>query len=143
MSTVVRFLGLAGLALTVLLGVEGCGMAAAKAKAEAAMETFHEQLSAGDFDAIWRTTDDTFRNVTSRLDFEKVEAAVHRKLGRVVRTTDAGWRMQTFNFKSSIVLHQKTVFEHGSGTETFTLVINGDEVKLAGYYINSMELVTL
>jgi len=118
-------------------------MSAAKAKAEAAMETFHEQLSAGDFDAIWQTTDDTFRKVTPRPDFEKVEAAIQRKLGRVVRTTDAGWRMQTFNFKSSIVLQQKTEFEHGSGKETFTFVIHGDEVKLAGYYINSMELVTL
>jgi hypothetical protein len=140
MCTVVRFFGLA---LTILLGLGGCGMSAAKAKAGTAMEAFHEQLNAGDFEAIWNSTDDTFRNATSRPTFEKIEAAVHRKLGRVLRTTDAGWRMQSFNFKSSIVLQQKTVFEHGSGTETFTFVIHGDEVKLAGYYINSTELVTL
>jgi hypothetical protein len=143
MSTVVRFFGLAGLALTILLGLEGCGMSAAKAKAKVAMEAFHEQWNAGDFDAIWDSTDDILRNATPRSNFEKLEAALHRKLGRVMSTSADGWRMQSFNFKSSIVLRQKTVFEHGSGDETFTFVIHGREVKLAGYYINSTDLVTL
>jgi hypothetical protein len=143
MSTKARFFRLAGLAVAILLGLEGCGISSVKPRAEAAMGVFHEQLDAGDFDAIWNSADDAFRKATPRPNFEKFIQAVHRKLGRVVKTSNTGWNMRSFNFKTSIVLQQNTEFEHGSGTEVFTYTTNGDEVKLLGYNVNSMDLVTM
>jgi Protein of unknown function (DUF4019) len=143
MSTVARFYRLAGLVIAILLGLQGCGVSADKAKAEAAMGVFHQQLDAEDFNAIWSSTDDALRAATSRPNFEKFVQAVHRKLGHVVKTSGAGWRVQSFNFKTSVVLQQKTDFEHGSGTETFTFVVHGEDLKLAGYHVDSTDLVTL
>jgi hypothetical protein len=118
-------------------------MSADKAKAEAAVGVFHQRLDAENFDAIWSGTDDALRAATSRPKFEKFVQAVHRKLGNVVKTSGAGWRVQTFNFKTHVVLQQKTDFEHGSGTEIFTFAVHGEDVKLVGYRVDSEDLVTL
>jgi hypothetical protein len=143
MSTVARFYRLAGSVVAILLGLQGCGVSADKAKAEAAVGVFHQQLDAGDFDAIWNSTDGALRAVTSEAKFDKFVGAVHGKLGHVVKTSSAGWRVQSFNLKTSVVLQQKTDFERGSGTETFTFVVHGEDLKLAGYHVDSSDLVTL
>jgi hypothetical protein len=143
MSTVAPFYRLAGLVVAILLGLQGCGVSADKAKAEVAVGVFHQQLDAENFDAIWSGTDDALRTATSRSKFEKFVQAVHRKLGNVVKTSDAGWTVQSFNFKTSVVLRQKTDFEHGSGTETFIFAVHGEDVRLAGYHVDSEDLVTL
>ena len=143
MSTVARFYRHAGLVVAILFGLQGCGVSADKAKAEAAVGVFHQLLDAEDIDAIWSSADDALRAATSRPKFEKFVQAVHRKLGNVVTTSGAGWRVQSFNFKTSVVLQQKTAFEHGSGTETFTFAVHGEDVKLMGYHVDSEDLVTL
>jgi Protein of unknown function (DUF4019) len=143
MSIAARFFSLAGLVVAILFGLQGCGVSADKAKAEAAVEVFHQQLDAGDFDAIWNSTDVALRAVTSEAKFDKFVGAVHGKLGHVVKTSSAGWRVQSFNLKTNVVLQQKTNFEHGSGTETFTFAVHGEALKLAGYYVESEDLVTL
>ena len=51
MSTVARFYRLAGLVVAILVGLQGCGVSADKAKAEAAIGVFHQHLDAEDFDA--------------------------------------------------------------------------------------------
>jgi hypothetical protein len=141
--TPIRILRVTGLAVVIFLGLQGCGLSTAKPKAEAAVGVFHEQLNAGNLDAIWNSTDDQFRSATPRAKFDQFIQAVHRKLGRVVKTSGAGWNVMTFNLKTRVVLQQKTEFEHGSGTEVFTYTVNGDEIKLSGYNVNSMELVTM
>ncbi len=143
MSTTVRFYRLIGFLMAILATLQGCGVSQDKGKAETAMEIFHRQLDAGDFDAIWNGADEELRAATSQAKFDKFVQAVHGKLGRVVKTSRNGWRAQTFNFKTSFVLRQKTEFEHGSGMETFTYAIHGEEVKLLGYHIESDDLFTL
>jgi hypothetical protein len=111
--------------------------------AEAAATTFHGELNAGDFDAIWSGADDSFRRASTRENYDKFIGAVHRKLGLVVNTTTTGWAIKNFNFQTSVVLVKRSEFEHGSGVETFTYAVHGDSVKLVRYDINSTELVTL
>jgi hypothetical protein len=144
MATAARVLRFTVLALAVLWGMSGCsGITSAKPKAEAAVSVFHDQLNAADFDAIWNSASDKFHDNAPRPKFDKFIQAVRSKLGRVTGTSNAGWRVGNFNFKTTVVLQQKTTFEHGSGTETFTYVVHGDEVKLEGYNVQSMDLVTL
>ena len=69
--------------------------------------------------------------------------AVHNKLGRVQKTSNTGWQVRNFNFKTSIILQQKTEFEHGSAVETFSYAVNKDGVTLLAYNIHSLDLVTL
>jgi hypothetical protein len=70
-------------------------------------------------------------------------AEVHRKLRSVVKSTTVNWSVRNFNLETSVVLVQNTQFERGSGTETFTYVTSGEEVKLAGCHIESTDLITL
>jgi hypothetical protein len=126
-----------------LLCSAGCGLSSSRQHAAAAIDVFHNELNAGDFDAIWNGADDQFRETTSRQSYDKFVGAVHRKLGRALRTSNQNWSVRSFNFRTSIVLVQHTEFEYGKGTETFTFSVRGDSVRLVGYHIESMELVTL
>ena len=45
------------------------------------------------------------------------------------------------NFKSTARLTQKTVFEHGEGTESFTFALDGTNAVLQTYNIQSMDLI--
>ena len=138
-----RYGGLASLTLALMLTLQGCGVSTAKPKAEAAITQFHNLLDADNLDAIWSNADDSLRQASSREKFDKFMQAVHRKLGRVLKTTNTQWFVGNFNLKTTVVLQQKTDFEHGSGTEKFTYVVAGDAVKLVGYNILSDDLVTL
>ena len=126
-----------------LLCAAGCGVSSSRQQAAAAINVFHNQLNAGDFDAIWNGPDYEFRQAASRQSYDKFVGAVHRKLGRALRTSNQNWSVRSLNLKTSIVLVQHTEFEYGKGTETFTFSVRGDSVKLIGYHIESMDLVTL
>ena len=130
--------------LVVLGLLQGCGsMAHAKDAATAAIGKFHADLNSAAFDAIWNDTDDTFRGVSKREQFLKILDAVHRKLGRVTQTSTTNWSVQNFNLRTVVVLVQKTQFEHGTATETFTYASHDQTVKLQGYNIQSVDLITL
>jgi hypothetical protein len=118
-------------------------MSSAKPKADLAVTAFHKQLDAADYAAIWNAADDAYHEATSRDKSDKLMEAVHRKLGRVLKSSTVNWSVRNFNFKTSVVLAQNTQFEHGSATEVFTYLVSGDVVKLAGYNIQSMDLITL
>jgi hypothetical protein len=126
-----------------LLSTAACGLSSSRQHAAAAVDVFHSELNAGDFDAIWDGADDQFRQAASRQSYDKFVGAVHRKLGRALRTNNQNWSVHSFNLQTSIVLVQHTEFEYGAGTETFTFSVRGDNVKLVGYHIESNELVTL
>lgn len=126
-----------------LVCTSGCGVSTSRQQAAAAIDVFHNELNAGDFDAIWNGADDQFRETVSRQSYDKFVGAVHRKLGRALRTSNQNWSVRSLNLRTSIVLVQHTEFEYGKGTETFTFSVRGDSVKLVGYHIESMDLVTL
>lgn len=129
-------------ALMMCVPLQGCGITSGKADAEVAVTLFHEQLNATDFDAIWNDSDARFREATTREQYEALMGAVHRKLGRVVSTKTTDWSVRNVNLQTSVVLLQETQFERGTGRETFTYVAQGGGVKLLGYNINSMQLIT-
>jgi hypothetical protein len=136
MRTAARVFPFTVLAFAVLSGVSGCGgMSTAKPKAEAAVEVFHQELNSADFDAIWNGADEGFRSSGTREKFNNYLQAVRSKLGKVVSTTNSGWFVRTFNFKTGVNLRQRTTFEHGTGTEDFNYIVQGDEVKLLGYNV--------
>ena len=66
---------------------------------------------------------------------------MHRKLGKVTQTANAGFNVNTFNLTTRVVLNQNTTFEQGNATEVFTFEMNGEKAVLVGYNINSTELI--
>lgn len=66
-----------------------------------------------------------------------------RKLRRVTQTSTTNWAIQNLNLHTVVVMVQKTQFEHGTATETFTYASHDQSVKLQGYNIQSLDLIIL
>src|SRR6266568_3611894 len=83
--------------------------------------------------------------VTAETDFSALLGAMHRKLGRVVSTTQTGVfsqdRAGTDISGSFISFTYETTFADGSGTEKFNWRVDGKQVRLVGYNINSNALI--
>jgi hypothetical protein len=105
------------------------------------IETFHHRLDAGDFDAIWNDSGPDIQGTSTKDDFLRLLAAVHGKLGRVRQSKQIGWRseMNTSGSFAEVAMH--TTFERGSGEETFVFKSAGNVQKLAGYHINSTDMM--
>ena len=121
----------------------GCGgFTKGKPAAEKAITQFHDSYNQGKLDDIWKSADSTFRTASTKPKYDDFIGAVQRKLGKVTTTSNIGWNVSSFNLKTTVLMAQKTVFENGQGTESFTFAINGTNAVLVGYNIQSMDLIT-
>ena len=102
-------------ALGCLASLQACGMSDAKVHAEPGVAAFHEQLDAADYDGIWNGAHEDFRKASGKEAYQKFVEAVHRKLGNVKSTKNAGWQVNNYNFVTRVVLQQHTVIERGAG----------------------------
>jgi hypothetical protein len=119
----------------------GCGLKEKFKDADGQVARFHQALDAGEYWAIWDMTGPRFRAETKQADFQKVLEAVHRKLGKVKSTQQVGWNANASTSGSTLVLTMQTAFERGSGTEEFVYQKDADQLMLAGYHINSQEML--
>ncbi len=126
-----------------LVSLTSCkDMTKAKGMANTAIVEFHQQFNEQKFKGIYAAAHPDFKAATTEADFLKLLEAIHRKLGKQVSSTGTGWRVNSFNMKTSAVVTQSTEFEQGKGVETFTYVISGSSCTLLGYYINSQDMLT-
>ena len=119
----------------------GCGLVKGTASAEKAVNEFHEQLDKSDFKGIYAATHSDFKAAETEKDFVALLDAVHRKLGTVQNAEKAGWRVNSFNSRTDIVLNYKTKFTGGDARESFNFRMDGDKPILRGYNINSQALI--
>ncbi|WEK47309.1 MAG: DUF4019 domain-containing protein [Candidatus Andeanibacterium colombiense] len=117
-----------------------CGMKQSMEESAAEIGHFHASLDRQAYDEIWRTTSSEFRKASTQADFEKLLAAVHRKLGAVGKSDRQGWQAGNTNGVSTTVVTMKTTFAKGDGAETFTYIREGKDLKLLGYNIQSAAL---
>ncbi len=131
------------LAILFTAALVGCGgFSRGKPTAEKAIAQFHELYNQGKLDDIWKGADAQFRTVSSKQQYDGLMTAVQRKLGKVTSTSNSGWRVQSFNLQTTVLMSQNTAFEHGQGTESFTFALHGTNAVLVGYNIQSMDLIT-
>ena len=131
-------LSLAGLAF-----IPSCkDMSKGKSLADSKIVGFHKQFNDLKFKELYSSSHSGLKNAATEEEFVKLLEAVHRKLGKQVKSTDAGWRVNTHNFKTSVVVTQTTEFEQGKGTETFTFAVSDGVCTLLGYHINSQDMMT-
>jgi len=121
--------------------LSGCGLQEQFKDADREVARFHAALDAGNYDAIWAMTGPKFRAATKQAEFQKVLDAVHRKLGKVRSTKQTGWNANAGTSGRTLVVTMATTFERGSGTETFTYAKDADQLTLAGYDIQSREMM--
>lgn len=122
--------------------LSGCNGGQVKGVAERQVEAFHGQLNAGQYDGIYGQADDAFRSAGSKADTIAFLAAVHRKLGNAKSATEQGYLVNFSTGGMMVNLTYQTQFDQGSATERFSFKVHDNDARLAGYRIDSQELVT-
>lgn len=129
------------IAMTAFL-LSGCGnMMKGTQLANAQIVIFHQQFNAQDFKTIISSADAVMFQTTFKTDITKLLTAIHKKLGKVTASNNEGWNVNTFNFVTTVELRQNTTFERGKGEESFAFRIKDGKAYLAGYYIDSPDLI--
>jgi hypothetical protein len=123
------------------LALAGCGSQQTVDDAKAAVSVFHADLDAANIDSIWADTAPDFREATDRKQLDALLLAVNRKLGKIRKSEQLGWRENATTHGNFVVLQMQTEFEHGPGQETFTFKREGERLLLAGYNVNSNALI--
>ncbi len=118
-----------------------CGAQESLDDASAQISVFHQDLNKGDYDAIWGETAKEFRDVTRKEDFQKLLKAVREKLGDVESSKQIGWKVNSTTQGTFTIVGMDTDFAEGKGQETFTYIRNDDLLELAGYNINSTDMM--
>ena len=134
--------GLLSLIVLCIVAIGCSAITDGKPAAESAVVEFHSMLNDGKYTEIYAATDERLKEVSSEEDMLKIFNAVHTKLGLVKNSTAQSWKAANYNLTTTIVIVQATEFEKGKGTETFTFVIADKKATLAGYYIESIDMMT-
>ena len=131
------------ISLLLCLGLSACSDTInGKSIAEPQIAVFHSQLDAQQYDSIYDSASDEFKNAASREKMSQLLSAINKKLGTVKSSKIVNWRVNTFNMKTNVILVSETEFEKGTGTETFTFRVSGSNANLMGYNINSLDMMT-
>jgi hypothetical protein len=124
------------------LTLAGCSSSQDINIAQEAITHFHEMMSAGQFEQIYAQSDDSLRKTTSADDLTRILSAINRKLGVAKTSQSSGWTVGFTTSGESATLRYTTQFEHGKGTETFVYRFADGKALLAGYNVNSQDLIT-
>ena len=128
--------------LLALISISSCkDMTKGKDLAESAIVDFHQKFNEGKFKELYAAGHPDLKAAATEEDFVKLLEAVSRKLGKQVKSTAGGWRINSFNLKTSVSLSQTTEFEQGKGIESFSYIVSGDSCQLQGYHIDSKDML--
>ena len=131
------------LLVLVLTVLSSCGSNKTVEMATKAVEQFHSQLNAEQYQTIYAASDEGLQRTTNDPDFEALLQAVHKKLGKVQTSQRSNFQIGMSTGQGTVVtLIYNTTFDQGSGTEQFLWHMRDNHPVLLGYHINSNALVT-
>lgn len=121
-----------------------CGLAFFQGQkfADAAVQEFHQQLNAEQYEEIYRNSDEGFRVGLSHDELINFLQAVHRKLGDAGQTSQVSMRAESNTRGTFIIAWYSTAFASGKAKEAFTWTKRNGGPKLSQYHIESMAFFT-
>jgi len=128
----VVLLVIAGVLFVLVVSALG-GLTQGKSSAEEGITEFHDNYNGSNFESIYNNAHSDFKENASFEEFNEFMIDVHRKLGLVTSTTNQGWEVNSNPNTTSATMQQETKFEHGTGMETFTFVIEDEKALLLAY----------
>jgi hypothetical protein len=105
--------------------------------ASAAVEHFHQQLNAADYDGIYEGASDELRRSATRDDVFKLLEKVHQRMGNAGKRSPAGFHVTWKTGRTTIDQVFETEFAMGRGQESFVWIIGQDQLRLYNYHIDS------
>lgn len=113
-----------------------------KGLAEPAVDKFHKQLNAEEYDEIYDEAGDAFKKSVTKEQLVRLLSAVREKLGRVNKSTSTGWKVNTDTSGTITTISCDVDFAEGKGTEEFKFEVTDDKALLYNYKVNSPLLAT-
>ena len=120
-----------------LLSLLGCSASADMDRAEAAVAHFHQQLDAGQYQAIYEASGEEMKKATSQAELVRFLDAVHGKLGKYLSGKRVNWKVNYGAGGETVILDFQAEFENGEASEDFLFHIVDDKPILIGYHVNS------
>ncbi|HMI18443.1 MAG TPA: hypothetical protein VK533_02750 [Sphingomonas sp.] len=127
--------------IVALLALSGCSIGKDVPIAEQAVDGFHRQLNAGQFDAIYAASAADMKAVSPQTTLTALLGAIHRKLGLFKSGKVIGWNDNASTSGHFITLNYSAVYANGPADENFVYRMDGQQAVLAGYHINSDQLI--
>lgn len=127
--------------LPIILFLTACGVQENLDGAQEEIRNFHIDYNAQQYDGIWDNADPLLKKASKKDDFLEILQGVRRILGEQVQSEQAGWNIQATPQGNFLVITQQTEFERGKGTEIFTFSQVDERKKLAGYQVNSPDMI--
>jgi len=133
---IVRWVAIAG-----CLALGACSFGADVPVAEKAVEGFHAQLNAGQFDTVYENGSADLKSTATRTDITALLGAIHRKLGAFKHGKTVSWNDNVTTAGHMITLGYEAAYQNGMASEQFVYRIDHGRAALAGYHISSNQLV--
>lgn len=136
------FLLIITFAFTVVALTASCSLTKGREQAERAVEQFHKQFNAGQYQEIYQQSDAKFKEAVTETEFVQLLEAIRRKLGTVENSTQIGWRVNATTMGTVAMVDYDVQFSEGKGTEQFSFLISGEQANLLRYNVDSPLLIT-
>ena len=112
------------------------------ARAEKAIDRFHQELNAGQIDRIQSEASSDWKNAAPTKESLQFLSAVRSKLGAFHSGKQAGWTVNYGTNGTMVVVQYNSRFAKGEAVETFTFRNSDKGSELVGYNVNSKVFVT-
>src|SRR2546423_15155300 len=122
--------------------VSSCSLAKHRESSDRAVDTFHNQLNAGQYHDIYAQSGDEFKKAVTEADAIALFDAVHRKLGMVKHATPTSWKVNATPLGTMTIVAYDIDFTEGKGTEQFVFQMKDGNALLVNYNVNSALLIT-
>jgi hypothetical protein len=139
-NKIVLWISLAVVAFVIILAFLGKHTYHDYRLSSAAMERFHQQLNAADYDDIYAEASDDFRKYGKHDEMIRFLAMIHEKMGNSGKTSMAGFHVNWRNGRRWVDEVSNTQFALGQGQESFVWVLEQDRLELYSYHISSSNL---
>jgi len=137
----IRNLTLAGALLALLFLVACTNPLKAGQMSDSSVVNFHHQLDQAQYHDIYANASPEFQNASSEKDMTELFTAIHTKLGSVASANRTNVFVNATTRGNFVRTTYDTTFAQGKGVETFTWLLNNDQLALVGYHIESRELL--
>lgn len=118
-----------------------CNPVAALDEAGQEIDRFHQQLDAGQTEAIWSNTDEELRKITPKSAFTDFLTQTREALGAFESSERQGFNINTFNGTTQVSVTMQTTYANAPATEHFVYIQRNSGWRMAGYQVNAPTLV--
>jgi hypothetical protein len=105
-----------------------------------AVRQFHQELNAGEYEAIWQEANEGFTSSLKHDQLLKFLQGVHTKLGSADSESLLSLNASATPNGTFVTTRYNTQFANGPAVETFTWVKSAGALKLYGYNVQSNAL---